>query len=310
MIDFLRELQTYAYKYDPQLKSDNCCWMKCPFHGGGKERTPSFRINLQKGKYPIGYFYCYGCNKHGLWNDLAAVIPGLSLIEGEELKSQELLMTKLTPQQRSSLYSEDLQESIDFKSMVEWDEKEIWRKINGSLLYKIGGKKFYNKVTKMNQLFLPCYQNKKLRGGIRCVIDRQPGQKGYFNTSGPWVRKTLFPYDFVKEYYKERNKILALVEGPRDALNMIQYGFPALAILGAHNWSQLKADLVSLLNPNLLVFAFDSDEAGELAFENVQKSFEGFPNTLKLKFKEGQDPGDLTEEEVHKYYEKLKRMVV
>lgn len=309
MIDFLKEIQTYAYKYDPIMKNDGCIWLKCPFHGGGQERTASCRINLQKGKYPIGFFYCHGCHKHGLWNDLLPVIPGLSPIEGEELKRQELLLTRLTPQQIDSLYKQECLMGIDFNTCVDWNPKEEWRHIRGDLINKIGGKKFYNKATKLNQLFLPCSQNKIIKGGIRCVLDRKPGEKGYFNTPGPWVKNTLFPYDFVKKFYKERNKILALVEGPRDALNMIQYGFPALAILGSHNWSKLKHGLIELLNPSMLVLAFDNDEAGNSAFEAVAQDFEDFTDKVSLEFKEGQDPGELTGEEVEKYFNKIKKMV-
>lgn len=309
MIDFIRELETYASQYDPQIKTDGCVWIKCPFHGGGHERTASCRINLQKGKYPIGYWYCYGCGKHGLWNDLAQAISGLSLMTEREVKDQKLLMTKLTPQQRAALYEEKECEDINFSSMIDWPIKDIWRGINGKLIHDIGGKLYYNKQTKLNQLFLPCYQNKELKGGIRCVLHREQGQKGYFNTAGPWVKKALFPYDYVKSIYKERGGFIALVEGPRDALNMLQYGFPALAILGSHNWSQFKTDLVLLLNPSKIIFAFDNDEAGNLALEQISPYFKGYQDVLQLQFKEGQDPGALTGEEVEKYYRKIKKLV-
>jgi len=35
-------------------------WIKCPFHGGGNERTPSCKLNLERGSY-----YCFGCHEHG-----------------------------------------------------------------------------------------------------------------------------------------------------------------------------------------------------------------------------------------------------
>ncbi len=35
-------------------------WIKCPFHGGGNERTPSRKLNLERGSY-----YCFGCHEHG-----------------------------------------------------------------------------------------------------------------------------------------------------------------------------------------------------------------------------------------------------
>ena len=100
-----------------------------------------------------------------------------------------------------------------------------------------------------------------------------------------------------------------MVEGPRDALNMLQYGFPALAILGSHNWSQFKTDLVLLLNPSKIIFAFDNDEAGNLALEQISPYFKGYQDVLQLQFKEGQDPGALTGEEVEIFYRKIKKLV-
>ncbi len=35
-------------------------WIKCPFHGNGNERTPSCKLNLERGSY-----YCFGCHEHG-----------------------------------------------------------------------------------------------------------------------------------------------------------------------------------------------------------------------------------------------------
>lgn len=299
MIDFLQELQIHADQYDPKMKG-NDVWIKCPFHSQGQERTPSCRINLQKGKYPIGFFYCYGCGKHGNWNDLAQIIPTLPLLDGQELKDQDLLMTRLTPAQRQSLYGEEIKSQIDFGMMVPWDRKKFWRKIDGRLISDLGGKQFCNKRNEI-QLFLPCYQNLELKGGIQCYLEKIPGRTSYINTSGPWVKKSLFPFDFTRKMMKKK-KILALVEGPRDALNMIQYGFPALAILGSKNWSSLKSNLVRILNPKKLILAFDNDEAGQSAFNTVSKSFSDLTNLSKIEFESNQDPADLTKEQIQKLY--------
>ena len=307
MVDFVDELYRYGDKYNPIVKGDSV-WIRCPFHGNGQERTQSCRINIVKGKFPAGFFYCYGCGKHGSWNDLAEVMPGITLLTDEEIKHQELIVSKLTPQQKFDLLGEDSVTGIDFNFSIDWKEDQIWRKINGKLLKAIGAKKYYNPQIKTNQIFLPCYQNKELKGGIKAVLERLPGQKGYFNTPGAWVKKTLFPYDFTKKFMKKRANIVALVEGPRDALNMIQGGFPALAILGSKNWSTIKRDLVLLLDPDLVILAFDSDEAGQSAFSTVYDSFTGFQNLIKLNFKENQDPGDLTLEQTKKLYKKFLKL--
>lgn len=308
MIDFLREIQTYGAQFDPTVKGSDV-WIKCPFHGHGQERTPSCRINLVKGKYPAGFFYCYGCGKHGHWNDLIEGIPKLTPLDDEEIKHQETIITRLTPDQRASLLEEDTGEYIDFNSMINWNKNQIWRKINGKLLNSIGAKKFFNPKINTNQLFLPCYQNKKFRGGIKAVIERVPGQIGYFNTSGNWVKKSLFPYDYTKSIMKQAGNFVTLVEGPRDALNLLQGGIPALAILGSQNWSKDKLNLVYLLNPDLIVLAFDNDEAGNKATQKISNSFLDKSQLLQLQFKPGQDPGDLTIEEIHQYHKKILKYI-
>ena len=35
-------------------------WAKCPFHGGGNERTPSFTFDDESGRY-----HCFGCGESG-----------------------------------------------------------------------------------------------------------------------------------------------------------------------------------------------------------------------------------------------------
>jgi len=41
-------------------KKSNRWWGRCPFHGGGQEKTPSFKVDPD-----TKMFYCFGCNKGG-----------------------------------------------------------------------------------------------------------------------------------------------------------------------------------------------------------------------------------------------------
>lgn len=308
MIDFQQQLYLHAAQYGPVVKGDSC-WIKCPFHGDGQERTPSCRINLQKGKYPVGYFYCYGCGTYGLWNKLAEAIPGLTKLEGEELKRQELLMTRLTSQQKDSLYGIEVTNQIDFDMMVPWSEKENWRSINGQILHKLKARKYFDRAANTNQIFLPCYQNDQLKGGIRGRMEKDPTKKhpSYINTAGPWVKSTWYPYDYVRDCMN--TDIIAVVEGPRDALNMIQHGFPAVALLGSHNWSKFKGSMLQILEPKVVVMALDPDEAGQLADQEIRLILQDACNLIKIDFPEGKDPGDLTGEQIKRLYSKIKNQI-
>ena len=46
--------------YIPVVTRGGRNWAKCPFHGGGNERTPSFAINDRD-----GFYHCFGCHESG-----------------------------------------------------------------------------------------------------------------------------------------------------------------------------------------------------------------------------------------------------
>ena len=46
--------------YIPVIQKGGRPWAKCPFHGGGNERTPSFVINDKD-----GFYHCFGCGESG-----------------------------------------------------------------------------------------------------------------------------------------------------------------------------------------------------------------------------------------------------
>ncbi|MCL2720139.1 MAG: DNA primase [Treponema sp.] len=55
-------------------------WGRCPFHGGGQEKTPSFKIDPD-----TKMFYCFGCNKGG--NVISFVMEMDKLTYPEAIKS-------------------------------------------------------------------------------------------------------------------------------------------------------------------------------------------------------------------------------
>ena len=46
--------------YIPVVTRSGRNWAKCPFHGNGNERTPSFAINDRD-----GFYHCFGCGESG-----------------------------------------------------------------------------------------------------------------------------------------------------------------------------------------------------------------------------------------------------
>lgn len=291
------QLATLPVRYGLSVKGERA-WIRCPFHSknGSLERTPSLVINLESSlRFKLGSFRCFACGESGDWNKLAKVL-GLQTVTEEE---ETLSVGSLTADDKQLLFGDD-DEPIEINS-VPWDENTDWRGIKGKLITKIGGQLSYNQYRDDTELFLPVNMNGKMVGGIHCLIERKSKkQQGYINTKGNWAQEALFPYDYVRKKYKDTD-VLFLCEGPRDSLNLLQHGLPALSILGSQNWSEYKQNaILSMFDLNKLILAFDPDTAGQKAYDKVRRSFKNKVKIVKLKMKEGTDPADITREQAKK----------
>lgn len=304
----LQQLRTLDYKWGFKVVNDKA-WIRCPFHKnrGGLEKTPSLTINLDSSmRYKVGEFHCFGCGKSGLWNDLAKEL-NLQLVDEEE---EQLAVGSLSQKDRDELFN-PVSKKEDVVS-VEWDSRDDWRGIKGSLVTKVGGQLTSDKWMTDTMLYLPVNVNKKEVGGIYCkIVRKSKKERGYINTEGTWIRsKGLFPFDYTKKLLSKlksegKPKVLCLTEGPRDTLNLLQNGIPSLAILGSNNWSQAKCNIISFLNVDRIVLAFDPDTAGQHAFNRVKQSVKDLAKVSKLEFKEGTDPADLTKKQCNNIKKKL-----
>lgn len=250
----------------------------CPFH---RDSDPSMIINLDpKSKRPIGSFYCFGCTKHGRWNELAEAF-GLQSINGQNTQVTEFHGRDYDPK---LLEPDDTVESFDFitddlglEFVVNWPEHMDWRSIPGDLLAKINAKLALDSRTQEEVVFLPVMVNKVMVGGIKALMERPESKDtlAYVNSSGVWAReKGLFPLDSVKKQIR-KHRCVIIVEGSRDALRLIACGLPAVAILGTHNWDATKRDLLIATGVESVVLMMDSDEAGRKAQRKIKRSCAG-----------------------------------
>lgn len=293
----LKQLDNLS-KDDGKLRGKNF-WLKCPFHkdlSGNKEKMASLSINLSKPDIGFGTFHCFSCKASGGWNKLAKKLHLKTL--GKHNDYDEYC--------NIDIYKEDLikwgleeEDEINYDNinLLPYDGRK-WRKINGELLTDLGAKIIYNDVFKDLQLYLPVNVNKKEVGHISCLFEKIKDVSSYFNSPGEWAEDALFPYDFIRK--NMNTKILSIVEGPRDALNLIQYGMPALAMLGSYSFNEYCRDLILNLNPELIILALDPDRAGKKATKLVYKYLYEYVNIVKKKFEEETDPADLNRVEVNK----------
>lgn len=280
--------------YRAQTKQGSV-WVCCPFH---EERTPSCPVTIHHPKFPPGTFHCFGCGVKGDWNKLAEKLGIKFRIDRKELQEHMKATLRFQPMemapQAASTTEEFLETNNRFESFTKWPTGVKWRGVSYEFLQSINAymllSQDYNierDDVKFEQLiFLPVKVNGVIVGGISAPLDR----KKYLNTPGDWVKKRgLFPFDVSKKLLKNFDKkFVVIVEGPRDAARLIQAGIPALAILGAKNWTEQKRDLIhTIAQDDLdLVLLFDSDEAGQNAYKMVKASCKEYFNCLKVKLPE------------------------
>ncbi len=224
----------------------------CPFHS---EKTPSGRVFHSPMSKTPGYFKCYGCGHTASWNELAEV---LNLKKFGWSKPTERTSFDITPKVEEVVNS-DLQ-------LSPLPSGKVWRGFKTDILTTFGCKLARRWGT--NFVFMPVIVSSELRGYILGRIRKVEGETSYINAPGGWSKDYgLFPYHIIQE---RSCKTVVLVEGPRDALRLLQEGIPALAILGTQSWSKVKTRSLELLGVERVILCFDGDSAGLVATAKVK----------------------------------------
>jgi len=275
------ELENYARNTATTLRRNlQYYFVCCPFH---HEKTPSCKVNLQHPKYPAGDFKCYGCGRYGDWADFSSAgnLKGLTFTENySEFGTLRKTKTELT-------------EAYDSNMALPWSRRYgDWRTISNATLRRVEGKRVFSYAFDDSALYLPCMCLGEHVGGITARLGKDPdGGISYLNTGGSWVLHSLYPYDHVSIMLTELDlDYVVLVEGPRDALRLIDNGIPALAVLGVESWSETKADLIYALGISQVLKFTDGDAAGTRLSRYIYESLD-LPN-IKVKVAFGEDPAN------------------
>lgn len=252
----------------------------CPFHS---DKTPSCGIYTSVGmEIPLGFFHCFGCGEKGGWNKLAAhaklqEIKGWALKDANTnslsalFKTYEQISTKIGTYPSVGL----LMKALGRNSYMEWPVDVEWRGYPGALVQAAGG--LLNAQRQgTNVCFFPCKHGSKYIGGIAAYLRKQMNGTSYVNSNGDWAKeKGLFPLPLVKECLKKyKLRYIVLVEGPRDALALLSYGIPALAVLGAEQFGETKRRTLEMLGISVVYTMTDNDGGGKLLRNKIKAEFE------------------------------------
>lgn len=321
-------IENELLKSSTYVKDTGDAWMICcPFHS---ENTPSCRIS--KGvNVPPGIFYCFGCKEKGKWNKLARKM-GLKTIEDEDSKalgsvapnlSSSLKRIKhdmLEVEDLSHLSIEEAMRSLDFEirgTTILPLGNMNWRGVSFKILNKMKVRKYVDTkhLKSTTYLLIPIIIQGSIKGVVRARWKKEKKLTSYYNSrvtpqsSSSWVKTFgLLGYDRVrKTKYWKKDKIVYVVEGPRDAINLISMGYAAVAILGATSWSKSKRELIQQLNPKRVVVMMDGDDPGRAAGRNIYNSIKSVMQVEKIKLNEGMDPGALTRKQMRQIHKSISK---
>lgn len=271
----------------PFQESRSILHLLCPFHKD--KETPSLVIYTNKS--PVN-FYCFGCRRHGTWNDLAPVIA-----------AGELASDWDDPEAASNLLAEIRRLFPDTPALPPdarpWTSG-AWRGMSEISLAQVRSRWWYDEIDSVRRILWPVWDvHAELMGWVARDIDNLKGSpRKYRNMPGMKALGTLWPLPTDGD---EPETTVVLVEGILDALRLLNAGIPALAALGG-GWGQDRTSLLTgYLAAERVVLAFDGDPAGQGAARKVYghlKRYFGAQNIWLWEWPDGADPGDAPQEEV------------
>ncbi len=285
----------------PHFNKGDHVVVQCPIHSGGMERTPSRKINISNPRYKPLESYCFACHddvKRISWNELAAIM-NMSPVqeEGSSDGEEEGGLWLQFPPPEDFYGIEAAEETATFPWKGNWKRDGVT--ISGKFLRKMGARLVNSRDEP--RLYLPVTVDGVEVGNTQAVIDKTDESSNIkYLHSGKWTQWTLYPVDEAFPL-AEKLKYLLLVEGARDALNLMQHGVPAVCIWGTGAWTKAKRELLEELAMSgvKLVIAMDGDDAGRKARDKIETDLKGRKiNPAIINFEDDMDPGKLTPEDV------------
>lgn len=269
----------------------------CPFpHDGGLNTKRNFGIQ-KNGKSTS----CFVCGTHGSWQKIAPVL-GATKFGSSGLISAEGIDLNLAALVRERFAELALSEADDLPDIPEGLTPWVgsWRGLSETFLRKLQAHHWWHTIEKdgrsfsTERIWFPCNQSGKYNGYFGRRLDNKDVAR-YYNA--PWMHSVemLYPFDYMRSLGGKR---VVLVEGPVDALTLLQGGVPAVAILGTENLGN-KHMLLAAAGYEKVYVMFDNDSAGAKAVPDAVKNYSTVMDVEVMSLPAGRDdPGKLTPDEV------------
>lgn len=297
IIELLRQQLAVLHidKLDKIEYKKNNIRVTCPFHGGGKERTPSCDILLEdKADVSAGVVHCFGCGyKAGIVKFIA------DCLEINYRKATEWLLniSKYTLLENTRDI-EDIVLNKEKKPSNNWEVVPIEELKNYDYVHPY---MFKRKLTtdiidkfevgydpKLKAITFPVYVD----GICRLVCKRRVKYKRF---DMPKIDpKPIYGLDYITD-----DEII-VCESVINALTCWVYGRQAVALFGTGSTWQIEQ--LNNIRQRKIVLALDGDESGKKGTERLMKGLTNKIVTI-LKVPNGKDINDLSKEEFDKLEE-------
>lgn len=292
----------------------------CPYHNDGKETHPSSGILLEdewKGgqKTPAGFFHCFACKKVATIQEL---VEHVIKVHSVDVTVAEMLrkMVEIDPEEIETIIPSSMFE--DFNAKLALGNLQSLQNIKPKYVtedelqqYRFTCKYMYDRgltdeiIEKYDIGFQANYVPPKWKKGVPCItfpIKDINGNVLFVARRSIEDKRFFLPKDLDKPVYglyelPRNKKAVAICEGVFDALTLVKYGQPAIALFGTGSPHQIE-QIKRYVQAPIYYLALDNDEAGEKGINRLRKGlkssaflfqYEGMPD--------GADMNDLSYEQ-------------
>ena len=295
MADFI-EADLLRLGYEVSGVRSSGVWLKSrcvnPNH---RDTTPSFAINRF-----TGGFNCFGCEIKGReWNDLSEWLPITELRPDDDRRPDPFRVRRrrlADRRKRDSLIPHIPWDATPWEG--NWTLPNTRIRIAPATLKALDARRWYDDRDRCYRILFPCWQLEELVGyAARRLDDRELKQqemkveRKWRNSDGFQAKDVLFPLDAVA---RMESDYVVLVEGPGDAVRLLNYDIPALSIMGTYNWNKEIAIMQLLhVEAKTVIIAMDSDDSGLGARARIAADLEQHFNVKHFYCPGEHDPGSM-----------------
>lgn len=289
----------------PQKYPNQDIQFTCPFHKNGLEGKPSCGITTVEKKrgetvIPIGSFHCFSCSAHGDITELISYCFGkqdggifgrkwiLDHFNNYEIENRSGFFKKLgeVKQEIEPQYIKE-EELAQYRFIHPYMYK---RHLTNELIdiYDIGYDKSFRLKEELKSFSCITFPVRDENGNVVFIARRSTRGKifHYLNNVdkpiyGLWEVNHLFP----------NSKELFICESILNALMLVKWGKPAVALLGTGSYNQIKS--LRSLDYRKYILCLDSDEAGEKGTKKLYNALCNYKLLQIFKMPRGKDINDL-----------------